>query len=318
MSSNSAKVQTVLGPVAPRDLGHIQCHEHIWLRKGPSYRVNPALWMEDHGRSLAELLEYRAAGGGAILDAQPGGFGRDAGALVSLSRESKVHILGITGFHKRIFCEDQSLYELDEAALAERFAGEVLQGMLSPDGKPTGARAAMIKGAMEGDDFDRRLFGALARAARESGAPVMIHTDPRLSPLPLLDFLEERGVAPRRVLLCHCDRTQSPKTLPKLLDRGCFLCLDSINRPKHLSHEAELDLIVSLLRRGYTDRLLLSLDTTAARLRAYGAKDMGLDYILRDFRSRLARRGVTEEEWDRLTRLNALSLMIDESEEAIL
>ena len=45
---------------------------------------------------------------------------------------------------------------------------------------------------------------------------------------------------------------------------------------------------------------------------------MGLDYILRDFRSRLARRGVTEEEWDRLTRFNALSLMIDESEEAIL
>ena len=43
-------VQTVTGPVSA--LGHAQCHEHIYLRKGPSYACNHALCMDDYDRSL--------------------------------------------------------------------------------------------------------------------------------------------------------------------------------------------------------------------------------------------------------------------------
>ena len=256
---------------------------------------------------LAELLEYWRQGR-RYPDAQPEDSA-DAGALVSCPGEQVIP--GITGFQADLLRRPKPV-RTDEAALAERFAGEVA-GHAEP-GRQTHRRPGVRdQGRHGGGRFRLCLFGALAWAARERRPG----DDPQIpaSPLPLLDFPEERGVAPR--VLLPLRSTQSPKIRP-ICWIGVLFVPDSINRPKYLSHEAELDLIVSLLRRGYTDRLLLSLDTTAARLRAYGAKDMGLDYILRDFRIRLARRGVTEEEWDRLTRLNALSLMIDESEEAIL
>ena len=64
-------VRTVTGDVAPDTLGHCQCHEHIFLEMDRSYEVSPVLYMDDYDKSLAELREYRAAGGGTIVDAQP-------------------------------------------------------------------------------------------------------------------------------------------------------------------------------------------------------------------------------------------------------
>ena len=63
MSSNSEFIRTVCGDIPPSALGHAQCHEHIYLRKGPGYRINPALCMDDDNRSLRELLDYQSAGG---------------------------------------------------------------------------------------------------------------------------------------------------------------------------------------------------------------------------------------------------------------
>ena len=44
-----------------------------------------------------------------------------------------------------------------------------------------------------------------------------------------------------------------------------------------------LALIAALCQRGYDSQLVLALDTTNQRLRAYNSPDMGLDYILTDF-----------------------------------
>ena len=62
--------------------------------------------------------------------------------------------------------------------------------------------------------------------------------------------------------------------------KGCYLCYDSIHRYKYVSEKEELDLIQKILMNGYDSQVVISLDTTNQRLRAYEAKDMGLDYIL--------------------------------------
>ena len=49
------------------------------------------------------------------------------------------------------------------------------------------------------------------------------------------------------------------------------------------------------MEAGYEEKLLFSLDTTNERLRSYGAKNMGLDYILSTFKGLLAERGVSED-----------------------
>jgi predicted metal-dependent phosphotriesterase family hydrolase len=59
-------VETVLGPVAPSQLGHCQAHEHLIVRATPAAEANPALRIDDEEKSRLELNDYRAAGGGAF------------------------------------------------------------------------------------------------------------------------------------------------------------------------------------------------------------------------------------------------------------
>lgn len=307
-------VRTILGDVPAETLGHTQCHEHIWLRKGPSFDCNPALCMEDYDRSLRELLDYRTAGGGAIVDAQPGGFGRDAGQLERLSRESGVQIVAVTGFHKPAFLEDPVLRQLTAAALESRFVSELVDGMLLPDGSRSTAKAGMVKATWDGQGLKDPLLGpwfaAVAAAAAQTGAPVLIHTEPTTDVPALVQFFARFGVPAQRLLLCHLDRSQpNPNLHRQVLSMGCSLCYDSVHRLKYVSHEQELALIAAMCREGYADQIVLSLDTTAGRLRHYGAPDMGLDYLLRDYLPMLRQAGLSDKIIEKLFRTNAARML---------
>lgn len=309
MSSHT--VQTVLGALQPAYLGHIQCHEHIWLRKGPSYACNPALRIDDFEKSLQELLAYRAAGGGAIVDAQPGGFGRDAQALADLSQRSGVQILAVTGFHKLAFLEpDAPLRGLSAPELTRYFCRELTQGLLRPDGSRCSGRAALIKAAYERGGWQdpgyAPLFEAVAQSAAKTGAPVIIHTEPGNDIPALLAWFSARGVPPERMMLCHLDRTHpDPAYHRKTLSSGCMLCYDSIHRYRYVSDAQELSLLQSVLDAGFARQIVLSLDTTNQRLRAYSAADMGLDTILLDFLPYLRANGIEDRRIEAMCRSNA-------------
>ena len=49
-------VRTVLGDIAPADLGWCQCHEHVFLEKGRSFELHKALLMDDYEKSQDELF----------------------------------------------------------------------------------------------------------------------------------------------------------------------------------------------------------------------------------------------------------------------
>ena len=307
--SSISKIRAVAGDIPASSLGHTQCHEHIWLRKGPSYEVNPALCMDDYSKSLRELRDYRLAGGAAIVDAQPGGYGRDGGKLSRLSRDSGVNIIAVTGFHKRAFAEED-LCALTETALADRFTREITEGMMECHD----ARAGIVKGAWdEGgleDPVNQKLFSAVAAAAAESGAPVLIHTEKDTDVFKLLRLFERYGVANDRILICHLDRSiPDPGVHREVMAAGCFLCYDSVNRLKYVSHAQELALIGKMCDAGFDNKIVLSLDTTAARLRSYGAEDMGLDYLLKDYKNMLLSALIPEESIEKMYKTNASAIL---------
>ena len=51
------KIVTVKGEIEPEQLGICQSHEHLLLRKGQSYLVNPALFMDEPEKSAKEAAE---------------------------------------------------------------------------------------------------------------------------------------------------------------------------------------------------------------------------------------------------------------------
>ena len=89
---------TVNGPLAPSALGVTDAHQHVWIAPVTGGPAGAPL-LCDRDVIAAGLTAYRAAGGGGLLDCQPGGCGRDGRALAELSRLTGVPIVACTGFH---------------------------------------------------------------------------------------------------------------------------------------------------------------------------------------------------------------------------
>lgn len=294
------KIMTVLGPVDTAFLGHCQLHEHIFVRPTPAGEKNPALEISDEARSLEELRAYYAAGGGALLDAQPVGAGRDAAALMRLSRESGVHIIAATGYHLPSFYpEDHWIHTDSVDAMAERFLAELTLGM-NDDGEILPCRAGAVKAAISKDGPAGRLgecLRAAARAASKGGVPLILHTESGAGAAEAVAICAQEGLSPARIALCHADRQADDLSIhEEIAAMGVFMEYDTIARYKYHDDESERRLILHMLEKGYGERLLISLDTTAARLKSYGDPAApGLDFILKEFIPSLREAGLTGE-----------------------
>lgn len=298
-------VRTVAGDVSPETLGHCQCHEHIFLEMDKSYEVAPVLYMDNYEKSLTELKDYRAAGGGAIVDAQPVLGGRMAELLEKASKASGIQIVASTGFHKTIFYyEDSYLFNETTDRITRRYIEEIEEGMLSS--KQDGARrldcragqikTAIDKNGIHADATYEKLFEAAANAALATGAPVMVHIEQEADALHVVDFFVKKGLGPERLILCHLDRARYDFGYNKeCAQTGAFMEYDTIHRLKYHDDVKEAELIEFMLGEGFESQLLLGLDTTNARLRSYGAEDMGLDFILKTFIPFMEERGVGKQ-----------------------
>lgn len=128
MSSLSGKVQTVLGLVEPGTLGRTLTHEHLtmtfdccyyppppsheaiskepiimknlfWIQKNPySHKENLQLNQETEAIK-EELLDFKAKGGGALVENTTTGLSRDVRTLKWLAEETGVHIIAGAGFY---------------------------------------------------------------------------------------------------------------------------------------------------------------------------------------------------------------------------
>ncbi len=317
-------IRTVTGDIPPEQLGACQCHEHIYIsgdRLGPHTPVRP---IDDFACSAAELRDYAAAGGCALVDAQPQSCGGAVEVLRRLSAETGVKIIASAGFHKLAFYRQDSAVMIDpEQALARRFAAEIRQG------------AGIIKTAVDRDGISGRyclLHAAAAAAAAETGAAVLCHVEQGASLMELIAFYSFREIAPERLILCHADRAVPDRGAHlAALREGVYLEYDTICRPKYHDDAQEAALILYLLEKGYENQLLMGLDTTRERLTHYsrrdclcsvgnfsGASAAGLSYIRRQFLPLLRRSGAAARQLDLIMTKNpacALQLRLPENGE---
>lgn len=307
-------IMTVLGRISCKELGFCQCHEHLLLSKGRSYELNPALCMEDIPKSTEELVRYLNAGGTSIVDAQPIGCNRMTEELALISEASGVHIVSSTGFHKLSFYPDSHwIHSIDAKDLAHIFILELTEGMFvnTEDYFPIRQctlKAGIIKTALDHEGLTpryQRLFHAAAVASRKTGRPVMIHVEQNTDPLPLLHFLLSNGIKGCQMIFCHLDRVCADLDVHlKIASAGAYLEYDTIGRFKYHSDEHEIRLIQNLIQKGFEKQLLISLDTTAGRLKSYDSTGIGLDYILHTFIPLMYSHKITQEQIHLFTTVN--------------
>lgn len=300
------EIITVLGKISPSDMGFCQCHEHLLLSKGKSFENNPALCMDDIQKSTRELKSYKLAGGKTVVDAQPIGCGRMTEELASISAGSKVNIISSTGFHKLCFYpEDHWIHKIGVHNLAGIFTLELTNGMFvntechSPD-RQCRQRAGIVKAALDREGLTPRyknLFQSAAAAALKTNRPMMIHVEHNTDPLLLLDYLLSLGMSPSRLIFCHLDRACPYFDVHlKIAASGAYLEYDTIGRFKYHSNDQEIQLIKQIIQNGYEKQLLISLDTTNQRMKAYNSNAIGLDYILKTFIPQMHSQGIKENQ----------------------
>jgi phosphotriesterase-related protein len=98
----------------------------------------------------------------------------------------------------------------------------------------------------------------------QTGAPIMAHSMPAVQtgPRQVEIFLEE-GVAPEKIQIAHCGDTADVDYIQGLLDQGVYVGLDRYGLEMFLPIDQRNATTAELLRRGQTERLMISQDFCA-------------------------------------------------------
>jgi 5-phospho-D-xylono-1,4-lactonase len=295
-------IRTVLGDIEPAGLGACGAHEHVFIRPGFPTFVQGELLLDDVEKITAELTAFRAAGGGALVDTMPCDAGRDVLSLAEISRRSGVHIVVPTGLHLPAYYPPGHWGDvLGEEELAQLFTRDITEGIDSldysgPVVRRTPHRAGVIKVASgrEGmGERERKVFSAAARASRETGAPIITHTEQGLAGPEQAAFLRSAGVDLSHLVISHTDKITDADYHRRILDTGACVEYDSPIRFAGRAENPGIDLLAKMLPE-YPGQVMAGMDAAKRKYwRSYGGTP-GITYLVRELREELARRGVGE------------------------
>jgi 5-phospho-D-xylono-1,4-lactonase len=308
--AGTGTIRTVLGDVAPDELGRTDYHEHL-------FQVSPLLPgddLDDAERSGEEARLLRSAGINALVDATPTGLGRHPAAVARISAATGLHVVATTGAHRDAhYGSGHWLLECSPTELADRFAADLIQGCheadtpgpasraaeperrqclpkvaVGPDNNPV--RAGVLKAGIDYwriSSFERRVLDADADAHDRTGAPVMVHLEHGSATWEVLDILAASGVGAERVILAHIDRNPDPVLHAELAAAGAYLGYDGMARPRNWPDSVIIDCLAGLVDRGGAGRALLGGDVARrTRYVVYGGMP-GLAYLPDRFVPRL-------------------------------
>lgn len=276
-------VRSVLGDLAPDDLGVTDSHDHLFFRSP----LLPGQEVDDPEAAGAELRAFAERGGRTVVQWTPFGMTRRPQALVDLARETGVNVVAATGLHQAAHYDPSEL-ERVYPRLTEIFVDELTRGIRDSDG-----RAGLIKVAGEYHHLDqhaRRAMTAAAEAHHATGAPIAVHLELGTAALDVLELLcGELGVPPASVILGHLNRSPDQRMHRDVANAGAFIAFDGPSRANHATDWRLLDSIIALADAGHADQLLLGADTTTARARAATGEGPGMPFLLSELRLRIER-----------------------------
>jgi predicted metal-dependent phosphotriesterase family hydrolase len=295
-------VRTVDGDIDAAALGVTYSHEHLVIDGGRPVELFPDFRLDDVERMTAELAPAVALGLRTVVDAMPADAGRNPRKLAEIARRAGVHVVASTGLHHaRYYGAGHWSERASDTEIADLFVADVTDGIderdySGPIVRRTEHRAGAIKiaGSIDGlSPRDERIFAAAAEAHRRTGVPILTHCEAGTGASEQVRFLTDRGVAPGHLVLSHVDKVVDRGLHRELLSAGVVLEYDQGFRWRDKPN-GTLQLIEWMLADGLGDGIVLGMD--AARqgyLATYGGAP-GLSYLLGEFSTALAERGVDD------------------------
>jgi len=328
-----SKIQTVLGPIAPEELGVTLAHEHLlfdlrclWEEPPPErahlidaeptpenraelerdlYHSKRTLHQDDPELAAREASRFRDAGGATIVDLTTIGLAPDPNALRAIAKSTGLNVVAGAGYYREKCLPadvlersiDQLADELERWVADGMYGTDVLAGILGELGTMSPIRP-----------FEERQLRAAARVQRRIGVAINVH--PSIwahEHLRIIDILEEAGADLSRVAISHCDQLVEPDWHRQIAERGVNLCFDTFGAEfeyegdgsREPTDTERIDCLRRLLDAGRGSQLLLSHDICSL-LQLHRYDGPGYDHVTTTIVGRLRSAGVSQADLDRM------------------
>ena len=229
---------------------------------------------------------------------------RDAEFSKRVADESGLNVILATGVYTYDHLP-QPLLNRTEDQIAEIFVYEIENGI-----QGTGIKPAFIKCAADEPGVTpnvEKIHRAAARASLQTGRPIMAHSRPASETgLDQMRVFSEEGVDPAKVQIAHTGDTENLEYIEKLLDTGCWIGLDRYGLDIFLPTERRNATTLTLLKRGYVERMFLSQDfcstldwftpEVAEILRASEVPNWSMTFLFEQVIPTLKEGGMTDEQ----------------------
>jgi len=336
------RIQTVLGPIAPDELGLTLAHEHLlfdlrclWEQPPPErahliyaeptpanraelerdlYHSKTTLHHDDPQLAAREVDRFQDAGGSTIVDLTTIGLGPQPAVLRDIANATGLNVVAGAGYYREK-CLPPEVLDRSVDELADELERWVVEGMYGTD-----VRAGILGelGTMSPiRPFEERQLRAAARVQRRTGVAINVH--PAIwahEHLRIIDILEEAGANLARVAISHCDQLIEPDWHRQIAERGVFMCFDTFgaefeyesDRSREPKDTERVDCLLRLLDAGRADQLLLSHDVcTRLQLHHYGGR--GYDHVPTTIVERLRSAGASETDVEQMLVANPRRLL---------
>lgn len=321
-------VRTVTGTIGSDQLGLTLPHEHLinsiaagGLTPHPDFpdlfdaEVTPELaWilneipyacvdncrLDAFDDVLAELTDYRAAGGATIIEVTPEGQGQDLAGLQRLALHTGLNIIAGGGWYLDRYHPDWA-----QSASVQEIADHFLTTSFTMDDGQA-PRSGVIGEIGVSPNFsaqEQKVLRAACAVQKECRLPMFIHLPGfvRYANRVLDIVLTEQGVPPEAVVLCHMDPSGRDASYQlSVAERGVWVEFDMIGMPYRFTLPGEgrspsvgdtIAAIRRLVEGGFGSSLLFSHDMfLKSMLRKNGGN--GLLYIPKIFRELLSKEGM--------------------------
>ncbi len=335
----AGKIQTVLGQIEPSELGITLTHEHLLIDLTPYFAMpeeaSERSWVDapvtmdrlggllkrfitnrsnlqllDVDEAIEEILKYRYAGGGGLVDTSNVGLARDPLALARIARATGLNIIMGASYYVPL-SYPPDLHERSEEDIGDEIIRDLTVGVAD-----TGVRAGVIGEVgnfWPTNETSLKVLRASARASVETGAAILIHPGFHPdSPPHILNTLVEAGTDPKRIIMGHLDVFAVGRDwLRDLAKSGCYMEWDTfgledssvaggnLDHTQPASDAQRIQMLEFMLAEGFGDQVVIGHDVcTKFHRRKYGGK--GYAHILENIVPRMRARGFSEADINRI------------------
>ena len=268
------EVQTARGPVDTAELGQTLMHEHIFVLSADVQQNYPEEWGSEEERvadAVERLNKLASIGVKTIVDPTVIGLGRYIPRIQRIADQVDLNIVVATGcytyddvpfyFHYRGPALNEAVGAEVPEVMVDMFVKDIEQGIAG-----TGVRAGFLKCAIDHQGMTagvERVMRAVAKAHRQTGVPITVHTHPGSQQGLAADrVLTDEGVDPRRVVLGHSGDSTDADHLSELAEKGYILGMDRFGINLETTFEARGDIVVEMCKRGFAESMVLSQDAS--------------------------------------------------------